>query len=47
MGRDILVKNIDLDILEKQYKELQWILDGSPESDLWGLVAMIGDMLDA
>jgi len=43
--KDIVINNVDLDILEKQYKELQWLLDGVPQSNLWGLVEMIGDVL--
>jgi hypothetical protein len=43
--KDIVISNVDLDILEKQYKELQWLLDGVPQSNLWGLVEMIGDVL--
>lgn len=46
MGKDVLVRNVDVSVLQKQYEELQWLLDGSPQSDLWGLVEMIGDILD-
>ena len=46
MNNKIVTVNVDMDELEKQYKELQWLIDGSPQSNLWNLVAMIGDMLD-
>lgn len=46
MAKDIIVKNVDIDLLVKQYNELQWLIDGTPQSNLWGLVEMIGEMLD-
>ena len=37
---------VDMQQLGVQYEELQDLLADNPDSNLWGLVEMIGDMLD-
>jgi hypothetical protein len=44
MTKDILVKNVDIELLQEQYWALQELIEDKPNSELWGLVEMIGDM---
>ncbi len=37
---------VDVDELGRQYQELQDLLSNQDSSRLWGVVEMIGDMLD-
>lgn len=46
MAKDILVKNVDTRLLKQQYDELVLIIEDNPSSIIWGMVDMIGDMLD-
>jgi len=39
--------NIDKKLLKKQYVALQLLILNEPDSVLWGLVEMLGDMIDA
>jgi hypothetical protein len=43
---DICFSNVDMDLLAKQYEELQICVINEPDNVLWGLVEMIGDILD-
>ena len=41
---NILVKNVDTDLLDKQREELVILLMSDMDHMLWGLVDMLGDM---
>ena len=42
----VCFSNVDMELLEQQYQELQIYIINEPDSILWGLVEMIGDVLD-
>lgn len=42
--KNLYIENVDLSLLEDQYKEIISLL-GSSDSIAWGIVEMIGDIL--